>query len=107
MLRARDQTEPSIPRLGKQSLLIMIHFGAELDPMSLQREHRANVHQTLKLNRQCSCSTICDLNNTFQHCIKMTNQNNAYTGKRRTIKKPPKPSPSDQKKQQDQSRQER
>jgi hypothetical protein len=28
----------------------------------------------------------------------MTNQNNEYTGKRQTIKKPPKPSPSDHKK---------
>ena len=66
--------------------------------MSLQREHRANVHQALKLNRQWSCGgAICDLNNTFQHCIKMTNQKNEYTGKRQTIKKPPKPSPSDHK----------
>jgi hypothetical protein len=66
--------------------------------MSPQREHGANVHQPLELNRQWSCSTICDLNNTFQHCIKMTNQNNEYTGKRQTIKKPPEPSPSDHKK---------
>tara|TARA_Y100000739_G_scaffold58917_1_gene48432 strand:- start:23 stop:301 length:279 start_codon:yes stop_codon:yes gene_type:complete len=65
--------------------------------MSLQHEHGANVHQPLKLNRQWSCGAICDLNNTFQHCIKMTNQNNEYTGKRQTIKKPPKPSPSDHK----------
>jgi hypothetical protein len=28
----------------------------------------------------------------------MTNQNNEYTGKRQTIKKPPEPSPSDHKK---------
>jgi hypothetical protein len=66
--------------------------------MSPQREHGANVHQPLELKRQWSCSAICDLNNTFQHCIKITNQNNEYTGKRQTIKKPPKPSPSDHKK---------
>jgi hypothetical protein len=75
--------------------------------MSPQREHGANVHQPLELNRQWSCSAICDLNNTFQHCIKMTNQ------KMNTLAKD-KPSKSLQsllllttKKQPDQSRQER
>jgi hypothetical protein len=66
--------------------------------MSLQREHGTNVHQPLELNRQWSYSAMCDLNNTFQHCIKMNNQNNEYTGKRQTVNKPPNPSPSDHKK---------
>jgi hypothetical protein len=65
--------------------------------MSLQHEQRAKTHQLLKMDHQSGCSAICDLNNTFQHCIKMNNQNNEYTGKRQTIKKPPKPSPSDHK----------